>query len=66
MRVLGDRGYGRAAAMISVKLRARKRTPLQEAAGGQPRFWLGCFLCRAQCAMLLKLSGACVCAMQTG
>lgn len=33
LHLLGDRRYAQAAAMVSVKLRARKRTPVQEAAG---------------------------------
>ena len=33
LRLLGDQRYAQAAAMVSVKLRARKRTPVQEAAG---------------------------------
>lgn len=35
-KVLGDAKYATAAAGISVKLRARKRTPVQEAVGAPP------------------------------
>jgi len=35
-KVLGDSKYATAAAGISVKLRARKRTPVQEAVGTPP------------------------------
>ena len=59
MEVLGNPQYAKAAKAMSVKIRARKNTPVQEAAGEDPasyKYALPALICLPYSQAVLQLS----------